>query len=151
MASRGGPRDPKGEPNGGKMGVKIASKIVIDFQAIFDAKIVRQLLKHRSENNRISSPVIANIGYNREVMSPRPTCIWTRKTRVQMHFRRMLVISSYLQNHWKIDEKSVPKTNESTTSSRPRFLSKNRAKKGRKSSQIRAKIEEKRVPICSEM
>ena len=98
MAPRGGPREPKGEPNGAKMGVKIASKIDIDFQPIFDAKIVRKLIKILAENNRISSPVIANIGYNREVMSPRPTCIWTRKTRVQMHFRRMLVISTFLQH-----------------------------------------------------
>ena len=80
------------------MGVKIASRMEIDFQAMFDAKIVRKLMKKRAENNRISSPVVANIGYNRKVTSPRPTCIWTRKIRVQMHFRRMLVISTFLQN-----------------------------------------------------
>ena len=99
IAPRGGPREPKGEQHGAKMAVKFESKIEIDFQAIFDAKIVRKMMKNLSEKIRISSPVIANIGYNREVMSPRPTCIWTRKTRVQLHFRRMLVISSYLQNH----------------------------------------------------
>ena len=96
---RGGPRGAKGEPNGAKMGVKIASRMEIDFQAMFDAKIVRKLLKKPPENNRISSPVVANIGYNREVMPPRPTCIWTRKIRVQMHFRWMLVISTFLHNH----------------------------------------------------
>ena len=40
MAPRGGPREPKGEPNGAQMGVKIASKIEFDFQTIFDAKIM---------------------------------------------------------------------------------------------------------------
>ena len=98
MTPRGGPREPKGEPNGAKMGIEIVLKIDIDFQAIFDAKIVRKLIKILAENNRISSPVIANIGYNREVMSPRPRCIWTCKIQVQMHFRRMLVISTFLQN-----------------------------------------------------
>ena len=96
MAPRGGPRGAKGEPNGGKMGVRIASEIDIDFQAIFIAKIVRKLIENPIENHRISRPVVANIGYNRKVTSPRPTCIWTRKIRVQMHFRRMLVISTFL-------------------------------------------------------
>ena len=98
MAPRGGPRGVKGEANGAKMRVKIASRMEIDFQAMFDAKIVRTFMKKRAENNRISSPVVANIGYNREVMSPRPTCIWTCKIQVQMHFRRMLVISTFLQH-----------------------------------------------------
>ena len=96
MAPRGGPREPKGEPNGAKMAVKIASKIEIGFRAMFDAKIVRKLIENPLENHRISRPVVANIGYNRKVTSPRPTCIWTRKIRVQMHFRRMLVISTFL-------------------------------------------------------
>ena len=38
---RAAQREPKGEPNGAKVGVQIASKIEIDFQPIFDAKIVR--------------------------------------------------------------------------------------------------------------
>ena len=80
------------------MGVKIASRMEIDFQAILNAKIIRKLIENLIENNRISRPVVANIGYNRKVTSPRPTCIWTRKIRVQMHFRRMLVISTFLQN-----------------------------------------------------
>ena len=80
------------------MGVRIASEIDIDFQAIFNAKIVRKLIENPIENHRISRPVVANIGYNRKVTSPRPTCIWTRKIRVQMHFRRMLVIPTFLQN-----------------------------------------------------
>ena len=42
IGPRGGPRWAKGEPNGGKMGVKIASRMEIDFQAMLDAKMVRK-------------------------------------------------------------------------------------------------------------
>ena len=98
MAPRGGPREPKGEPNGAKMGVKIASKIEVDFEAIFDAQIIRKLIKNRAENHGFSIPVVANIGSNRDDMPTRPTCRKHYKIQVQMHFRRMLVISSLLQN-----------------------------------------------------
>ena len=49
MAPRGGPRGAKGEANGAKMRVKIASRMEIDFQAIFDAKIVRKNMKILAE------------------------------------------------------------------------------------------------------
>ena len=41
--------EPKGDPNGVKMEVKIVSKTDVDFQAIFDAKIVRKLMKILAE------------------------------------------------------------------------------------------------------
>ena len=50
MAPRGGQRDPRGQPNGAKMEVKIVSKTDVDFQAIFDAKIVGNLIKNQAEN-----------------------------------------------------------------------------------------------------
>ena len=44
------PKGAQREPNGAKMRVKIASKIEIDFQTIFDAKIVRKLIKNQAEH-----------------------------------------------------------------------------------------------------
>ena len=51
MAPRGGPRGVKGEANGAKMRVKIASRMEIDFQAMFDAKIVGKLIKIQTKND----------------------------------------------------------------------------------------------------
>ena len=42
-------REPKRQPNGAKMAVEFESKIEIDFQAIFDAKIVRKMKKILAE------------------------------------------------------------------------------------------------------
>ena len=50
MAPRGSPREPKGELNGAKIGVKIQSRIGIDFQAIFDAKIMRESVQIEQES-----------------------------------------------------------------------------------------------------
>ena len=35
---------------------------------MFDAKIIGKYMEKRAENNRTSSPVVATIGYNREVL-----------------------------------------------------------------------------------
>ena len=80
-----------------------------------------------------------------------PTCKKHCKIQCFEHLRRMLGISSYLQDHWKIDEKSMPKTSEKTTWIWPRFCSKNWFKKGRKSNQNLAKIEENRRKKCTDI
>ena len=40
----------KWKPNGAKIGFKIASAADVEYQAIFDAKIVRKLISNQAQN-----------------------------------------------------------------------------------------------------
>ena len=43
-------KEPKGRPNGAKMRFKIASAANVEYQSIFDANIVRKLIKNQAQN-----------------------------------------------------------------------------------------------------
>ena len=52
MTPSGSPREPEGELKGTKIAIKNAPNIELDFQSIFDAKIIRKSFKINHESRK---------------------------------------------------------------------------------------------------